>query len=131
MYMLLLYIWIIQKISLLSALCSFHFYISIFRIEIIPTFIFLKPFRLYHALQTCLYKKLAQELIYSKRSPLEDACPLMSGAVTRREFSVHYVWNGARARLRWNKLAPVRTSIEKIPFSPFKQTFYFLYLKQL
>ncbi len=30
----------------------------------------------------------------------------MSGAVTRREFSVRYVWNGAKARLRWNTSLP-------------------------
>ena len=33
----------------------------------------------------------------------------MSGAVTRREFSVRYVWNGAGARLRWNTSFPART----------------------
>jgi hypothetical protein len=33
----------------------------------------------------------------------------MSGAVTRREFSVRYVWNGAKARLRWKPFFPERT----------------------
>ena len=37
-----------------------------------------------------------------QKKPLGRRWHLMSGAVTRREFSVHYVWNGAKARFRWN-----------------------------
>ena len=34
-----------------------------------------------------------------QKKPLGRRRHLMSGAVTRREFSVRYVWNGAEARL--------------------------------
>ncbi len=35
----------------------------------------------------------------------------MSGAVTRREFSVRYVWNGAKGRLRWNVFSYAETHL--------------------
>ncbi len=37
--------------------------------------------------------------------PLEDACPLMSSSARSCEFSVHYVWNGAKARLTRDALS--------------------------
>ncbi len=44
-----------------------------------------------------------------QKKPLGKRRHLMSGAVTRREFSVRYVWNGAKARLRWKPFFPERT----------------------
>ena len=61
--------------------------------------------------------KAAQGRKYSIRSPLEDACPLMSSSARSGicEFSVRYVWNGAKARLRWNTSFPVRPFHHHIP----------------
>ena len=40
------------------------------------------------------------------KKPLGRRWHLMSSPVKGCEFSVHYVWNGARARLRWNSSLP-------------------------
>ena len=73
------------------------------------------PFLFYSYQETLFSKsrtdyKLAEARKYSERSPLEDACPLMSSSAGKRgcEFSVRYVWNGAGARLRWNTSSPQR-----------------------
>ena len=49
--------------------------------------------------------------------PLEDACPLMSSSARSCEFSVHYVWNGAKARLRWNTSLLERTFVSLYPLN--------------
>ena len=48
-------------------------------------------------------------LVLFQKKSLGKRRHLMSGAVTRREFSVRYVWNGARAWLRWNSTLPYAT----------------------
>ncbi len=58
-------------------------------------------------LQTSTGKKLFQKKPLGRRWHLMSK-PARSGIC---EFSVHYVWNGAKARLRWNSFFPVRTFI--------------------
>ncbi len=48
-----------------------------------------------------------------QKKPLGKRRHLMSGAVTRREFSVRYVWNGAKARFRWNRFSPSSNPLSK------------------
>ncbi len=42
----------------------------------------------------------------------------MSSSARGCEFSVRYVWNGAKARFRWNSVLPARTSDPIIPLTP-------------
>ena len=54
-----------------------------------------------------VYKLASGEGLFQKK-PLGRRWYLMSSSAGKRgcEFSIRYVWNGAKARLRWNSPSP-------------------------
>ncbi len=59
-------------------------------------------------------QKTSRGKVVFHKKPLGRRWYLMSSPVKGCEFSIHYVWNGAKARLCWNTTLPLRTFHQNI-----------------